>query len=99
MGTLFEDVARIVRDERKARGFSLAELASSAKVHAERLEALELGKPGISAMDLDRLAEVFGLDPVALADGQRVEGVSPAVFLRHTSNFQDFNPGDAEIFA
>jgi hypothetical protein len=46
MGTLLEDVARIVRDERNARGFSLAELASSAKVHKERLEALEQGNPG-----------------------------------------------------
>jgi Zn-dependent peptidase ImmA (M78 family)/transcriptional regulator with XRE-family HTH domain len=99
MTTLLEDIARIVRQERAARGISLAQLASAVNVRAERLEALEQGRPSVEISELDRLAGELGLDPVALADGQRVEGASAAVFLRHRSSFQDFNPADADVFA
>lgn len=100
MGTVLTEIARIVRDERVARGLSAVELASLANVRPERLEALEQGKPSVSTVDLDRLADTLELDPVALADGHRVEGISPAVFLRQASaGYQDFHPDDARVFA
>lgn len=99
MGTLFEDVGRIVRDERAARRLNLAALADAAHVSPKHLECLERGQAGVTMTELDRLAEQLDLEPTALAEGVRREAISPAVFLRHASEFQDFRPEDAEALA
>jgi Zn-dependent peptidase ImmA (M78 family) len=99
MSSLLLDMARIIREEREARGLSNAQLAERANVRLERLEALEAGKPGLGTVDLDRLADVLELDAIELADGRRVQGISAAIFLRQGSTgYQDFNPNDADIF-
>lgn len=99
METLLHQVGRIIRDERSSRRLTVAELAEAARIPVLRLEALESGHPGVTMSEVDRLAEALDLDPAALANGERLEVVSPAVFLRHAAEFQDLRAEDAGTFA
>lgn len=70
------DVLRIigenVRRERKARGFTQAELADRFQSHENFLGGVERGERNISVLNLCYLAGALGVEPAALFAGLTV---------------------------
>jgi len=58
--------------------------------------ALEQGTPGITTTQLDDVAAVLALEPVALLNGREVPSESVSVFLRHAP-MQDFDGRDEAV--
>ncbi|MEO5731169.1 MAG: ImmA/IrrE family metallo-endopeptidase [Byssovorax sp.] len=93
---MIERIGDIVRTVREREICSLEDLAHRSGVSLSVLMALEGGRPGITTTQLDDVAGVLSLDPIALLNGREVPKPVPSVFLRHTP-MQDFDDRDALV--
>jgi Zn-dependent peptidase ImmA (M78 family)/transcriptional regulator with XRE-family HTH domain len=88
-----QEIGRIVRAARERAGLLTEGLAAQASVAVASIAALERGQGGMSTTELDRVARVLGLAPVALLCGREEVLAVPSVFLRHAGTM-DFDARD-----
>lgn len=88
--SLLADLATVVRLSLEQKGLTSDQLASRAQISRSKVDDLLAAKPSVTSRELTRLAEALDLDPHALQRGAREPLRSPAVFLEHSSAFQDF---------
>lgn len=93
---MIERIGDIVRTVREREKLSLQALADRSGVPLSILEALERGQQGITTVQLDDVAQVLSLDPVALLQEHEVQRPVPSVFLLHAP-MQDFDERDMPI--
>jgi len=93
---VLERIGEVVRLARERGQLSLATLAERSGVPLHLLVALEQGAPGITTTQLDDVAVVLALEPVALLNGREVPSESASVFLRHAP-MQDFDGRDEAV--
>lgn len=88
--SLLDNLASAVRTSLEQRRMDLDLLASKAQIPRSKIDALLAARPSVTSRELTRIAEALDLDPHALQRGIREPLRSPAVFLKHSSTFQDF---------
>lgn len=93
---MLERIGEVVRLTRERAQLSLATLADRSGVPLHLLTALEQGAPGITTTQLDDVAAVLALEPVALLNGCEVPLDLASIFLRHAP-IQDFDGRDEVV--
>lgn len=82
-------IGALVKAERARQQLGVADLG----VHPDVLTSLEDGRPGITSIQLDAIAEALQVDAVSLHRGEIVPRPVPSIFLRHHA-LQDFDNAD-----
>jgi transcriptional regulator with XRE-family HTH domain len=72
VGDLQKRVGANIRADRHARGLSQEEMADQIGVHRTYLGGVERGERNLTLRSLEHMAEMIGVDPVALIIGQPV---------------------------
>ena len=89
-------IGGVVQQARSQRGWPVSRLATEAGISIDVVEALELGRPGVTTVQLAAIARALAIDVRALRKGLQVARAAPSVYLRHR-NLQDFHDSDCAI--
>jgi hypothetical protein len=89
---MFKEIGAAIAVERARHGFRVGDLGVDSTV----VEAIEAGRPGLTTMQLEKIANALQVDPVALRNGEIRALPQPSVFLRHRG-MQDFAEMDAPV--
>ena len=75
---MFKEIGAAIATERTRQGLRVGDLGVDPHV----VEAIEGGKPGITTLQLEKIASALQLDPNALRTGEIQARPQPSVFLR-----------------
>jgi Zn-dependent peptidase ImmA (M78 family) len=87
---LLDRLAQAIRQALDQKGVTPAQLARLANVEPSKIDDALSARPAFTSRELRRTAEALELDPHALQRGSLEPLRSPAIFLKHSSAFQDF---------
>lgn len=73
---MFKEIGTAIATERTRQGLRVGDLGVDPHV----VEAIEGGKPGITTMQLEKIASALQLDPKALRTGEIQARPQPSVF-------------------
>ena len=90
---MFKEIGTAIAAERARQGLRVGDLGVDPQV----IEAIEAGRPGLTTMQLEKIASVLQVDPGALRAGKITVRSQPSVFLRHRGVQQDFTTADVPL--
>lgn len=88
--TVLARLAQAIGQALDQKGMTPEQLAAQANVEPGKLRAALSARPAFTSRELQHVAEALELDPHALQRGSLEPLLSPAIFLKHASAFQDF---------
>jgi transcriptional regulator with XRE-family HTH domain len=93
---LLDRLAQAIRQALDQKGMTPRQLAKLATVEPSKIEDALSARPAFTSRELRSIAEALELDPHGLQRGSLEPLRSPAIFLKHSSAFQDFRHDDSE---
>jgi Zn-dependent peptidase ImmA (M78 family)/DNA-binding Xre family transcriptional regulator len=87
-------LASVVASSLQDARMSAQQLAHATQISLAKIEGLLAARPSVTTRELKQIAVALEIDPGALLMGVREPSRSPAVFMRHASQYQDFQHAD-----